>query len=371
MSAVELARPGRDVGDLSAPDPAGATPYRVFRERTARARLAQVAGLRDELSTPELALTAGYSVKTNPRPEMMVAARESGFFAEVISPQEFAWAQAHAFGAERTIYNGPQPLGRHPSAGAIGFTFADSIEAWRRNVGERIGTVRGIRLRPSMITSRFGVARDDETALTAAAAALEHGAPIAISFHARREDFKGAGWRDVAADVLDRAQALEVASGRPVVAFDVGGGWTPEEFDADFAADMRWLRRRIGAQLPRCTQLIFEAGQAVCTPSEALVTTVLELRSHGGHRDAVIDAGYPDWPLMHTYPHRIYAWIDQAWQPLARGDDRLLGRTCLEYDQLDGLRFPATLSEGDCLAIVDAGSYDSSMAFDFGRGGRA
>ncbi len=183
------------------------------------------------------------------------------------------------------------------------------------------------------------------------------------------EDFHGASWRDVAGDVLERAAAIERRTGRHVVAFDVGGGWTPEQFDADFAADMRWVVDRIAALLPHCTRLIAEPGQAVCTPTEAIVTEVLEVRERRGRREAIADVGYADWPEMHSYVHGLFVWRGEALGAAGPRPGPARRPDCLEYDLVDGLRFPADLAAGDRLLITDAGSYDHSMAFTFARGG--
>ena len=119
----------------------------------------------------------------------------------------------------------------------------------------------------------------------------------------------------------------------------------------------------------RARSVFFEPGQSVCTPTEALLTEVLEVRERRGRRDAVVDVGYSDWPEMNSYPHPLFAWRDGRWTPVGRGPDRLLGRTCLEYDHVDGLRFPPDLAPGDRLLIAATGSYDHSMAYDFARGG--
>jgi diaminopimelate decarboxylase len=71
---------------------------------------------------------------------------------------------------------------------------------------------------------------------------------------------------------------------------------------------------------------------------------------------------------MHAYVHGFFAWRNERWEPLGRGPDRLGGRTCLEYDLIDGLRFPADLAPGDHLLITGTGSYDHSMSFNFARG---
>jgi diaminopimelate decarboxylase len=356
------------VDDLGAAVAGERTPRRIFRPHLARERLDHVARLRDVLGRPPLALTAGYSFKTNPRAELVEMARARGFFAEVISAGELAHAARHGFAPEATIYNGPEPLPVRRETERLGMVFADSIEAFARNVRLRLAHVYGVRLRPSMTASRFGVPVEEERELRDAVSLAPPGTPLGVSFHARREDYKGAGWRDVAGDVLERAVALERRTGRSVVAFDVGGGWTPEQFDADFHADMRWLVQRIVAELPSCARLVFEPGQAVCTPTEALLTQVLEVRERRGRREAVVDLGYSDWPEMHAYVHGFFAWRDDGWRPLGRGPDRLAGRTCLEYDLIDGLRFPSELAVGDRLLITGAGSYDHSMSFDFANG---
>ena len=41
------------------------------------------------------------------------------------------------------------------------------------------------------------------------------------------------------------------------------------------------------------------------------------------------------------------------------------GRTCLEYDAVDGVQFPSDLVAGDRVRIADTGSYDRSMSFEF------
>jgi diaminopimelate decarboxylase len=352
------------VDDLGAAVAGERTPRRVFRPDVARERLDYVARLRDVLGRPPLALTAAYSFKTNPRSELVRMAREHCFFAEVISAGELDHAAREGFAADATIYNGPEPLAARSERERLGIAFADSVEAFARNVRLRIAHVQGVRLRPSMIASRFGVPVDEERELHDAVSLAPPDTPLGVSFHVRRQDYKGASWRDVAGDVLDRAVALERRTGRRVVAFDVGGGWTPEQFDADFHADMRWLVQRMFAELPSCTRLVFEPGQAVCTPAEALLTQVLEVRERRGRREAVVDLGYSDWPEMHAYVHGYFAWRDHGWRPLGRGPDRLAGRTCLEYDLIDGLRFPPDLVVGDRLLITGAGSYDHSMAFE-------
>lgn len=347
----------------------GPTPRRVFRERAASERFAAVRAACDALSVPELTVVPAYSVKTNPRAELLALALRTGFLAETISPDEAAWARTCGFAPDTVVANGPDPV-PVPADLPFAYAFADSVEAFARNLARGVAHVAGIRVRPAMLaSSRFGVPVEDDALLAAAVAAAPADMPLAVSFHARRGDFRAASWRDVAGDVLERARALQAVTGRPIVAFDAGGGWTPQEFDETFAADGAWLAARLRALLPACTRLLIEPGQAIATPSEALLTRVVEVRERAGRREVIVDASYADWPQMHTYVHPILILREGRWVPVGAGADRLGGRTCLEYDTIDGLRFPPDLAEGDLLAILDTGSYDRSMAFAFARGG--
>jgi diaminopimelate decarboxylase len=357
------------IDDLVAEATTDRTPRRIFRAHVARERMETLAHVRDALSRPHLALIAGFSFKTNPRSELLKLARKHGFFAETISRDELEWAKHEGFPPAETIYNGPEPMLDRREGERLAYAFADSVEAFERNVQRGVAHVHGVRLRPSMIASRFGVPVDDDEALIAAIRRIPSDMPLGVSFHARHSDFKGASWRDVAGDVLERAVALERQSGRRITAFDIGGGWKPEEFDENFQPDVRWLADRIESSLPACASLLFEPGQSLCTPTEALLTEVLEVRARGPRRDAVVDIGQPDWPEMNSYVHGVFTWRNGRWEPVGRGPDRLLGRTCLEYDVVEGLRFPKDLAPGDRLLVTDTGSYDHSMAYNFARGG--
>lgn len=345
-----------------------ATPRRIFLADAARERFDRIARVRDLVSREPVRVVASFSFKTNPRAELVQLARDADFFAETISYDEATWAYRNGFSSRRTIYNGPEPLLETPEDEPLAVIFADSVEAFVRNRERGVARVHGIRMRPSMIASRFGVPVDDEAELRAAVATGPEDASLAVSFHVRHQDFHGASWRDVADDVLQRAAALQRSTGRRVTAFDVGGGWTPDQFDESFEGDMRWLVERTIASLPACRELFFEPGQAVCTPTEALLTEVMEVRRRRGRQEIIVDLGYSDWPQMHEYPHPMFVRRGGGWKRIGHGPDRFGGRTCLEYDLLDGLRFPADIAPGDRLLIADAGSYDHSMSFDFARG---
>jgi diaminopimelate decarboxylase len=123
--------------------------------------------------------------------------------------------------------------------------------------------------------------------------------------------------------------------------------------------------------LPALAAFVIEPGKAMAQPSMALVTTVLEVRrGRDGASEAVVDAAISDLPMAPFYPHRIYGRAARgAWSALAGGRDRLVGRICMESDILaSDVALPADVEAGDRLVIADAGAYDASMAYNFGRG---
>ena len=136
--------------DVGRPGAHAPSPQRIFRREVALARIAEVAAVRDELSRDGIAVVFAYSVKTNPRRELLEAARRNDFLAEVISLDELTWSLENGFAVEDTIYNGPQPLLDTGIGAGVGTIFADSLEAFRRNAVRGIGRLRGIRLRPSI-----------------------------------------------------------------------------------------------------------------------------------------------------------------------------------------------------------------------------
>jgi len=134
------------------------------------------------------------SVKTNPRPELLLLACEHDFFAEVISPQELAAAIEVGFPPQRIIYNGPRRLER----GAVYCAFADSTQAFEHYCVREEIEVAGLRIRPSGIDSRFGV-QSHALARCAHAAKAAGRHALGVSFHARPQDYGRRRWSDIAA----------------------------------------------------------------------------------------------------------------------------------------------------------------------------
>ncbi len=311
-----------------------------------------------------------YSVKTNPRSEVLQCARAHGFFAEVISPQEVSHAIACGFEASQIVYNGPYPATY--CRVAPGYVFADSPEAFAAAATRFTESTIGIRLRPDGIDSHFGIPHSalPRIVRTIRSCGLTK---IGVSFHVRPQDYRAYTWRTLVDALLELAQKLEAESGAKVTVFDAGGGKQPHEIDeAISAGDFDWLRERAASRLPSLQKVFLEPGQGLVTGCEAVISAILEVRQRDGVRDVVVDAGYPDVSQMSTFEHRLFHAANGAIRPIRRGigAGRIIGRTCLEYDVLASSLDLSQCVAGDAIVIADAGAYDASMAFAFSEGAR-
>jgi diaminopimelate decarboxylase len=364
--------------DLEETVPVGLpTPRRVLLPRAASERFARIEEAAASFSL-DLDIGFGYSIKTNPHPSLVALAEQSGMLAEVISRAELQRALSAGFPPERIILNGPGqewPVGPAPE-GALMAAFADSPQSLARWLceGPPEAGYLGIRLRPITVGSRFGAdlgkpKRFAEilTLLRSVPAERE----VGIHFHFASDVIGPARWHEVFQSVLHWAEAIQEGIGRPVRCLDTGGGWFPDDFDRELLPRLEELAGAAVERLPRLAHFFVEPGKAIAQPTMALVTTVLEVRRNGDDvTEAVVDAAISDLPMAPFYPHRVYVRsADGRWEALGGRGDRLLGRICMETDILaSSLALPDTLRAGDQLVIGDAGGYDASMSYNFGRG---
>jgi diaminopimelate decarboxylase len=88
-------------------------------------------------------------------------------------------------------------------------------------------------------------------------------------------------------------------------------------------------------------------------------------------KEAVVDGSIAELPMHFFQPHRILHKDARTgeWRPLKRGKTQLLGRLCMEHDIVArGVELPEDARVGDVLVFCDAGAYDRSMSYVFGRG---
>lgn len=339
----------------------GVSRRRLFLADLARSKFER---LRDFIAALPL-LRVGYSIKTNPRRELLHEALRCEFYAECISGGEVAAALNAGFTPANVIYNGPVPataLTVQPK-----LVFADSIEAYTADCAALPDSIAGIRIRPPGVTSRFGVPLERLDDLVRAVREAGR-SEIAVSFQVRSEDYGGNDFRGIAAATIGAASEIEAQSGACVVAFDAGGGRSAAEFDESVAAgDYHYVHDAVRMRLPHAREIVLEPGQELDFSLEAMIAPILEVR-RDDRMQIVIDAGRPDVPAIEKSAHRLFFVRDGSPTLLSPGSGRILGRTCLEDDIIGTVALPTDACCDDAIVIADAGAYDSSMRFAFAQG---
>jgi diaminopimelate decarboxylase len=358
------------------------TPSFLFLEKTATGLFNKAQALSAELSTEDIKVTNAYSIKTNPDERLIRLAHESGFLAEAISLLEVKKALDAGFNSDQIILNGPGKWWHKEALpeGSLYSVFCDSMEDLTRvveeyNSGNLKTRVLGIRLRTPNISSRFGIPIDTPEAfqmLVGAVRNLPRDCRFGIHFHMASSNVGVGQWWHLFESMLKWCSSIEALGGRTIEVLDIGGGWFPEDLAKNSGDRFRKAINLIPEFLPHVRQILSEPGKAIAQPSMALAMQILEIRnSYGETREVVVDGSIAELPMYFFYPHRILSRDRQsgAWKSLNRGKTHLLGRLCMEHDIVaTNVELPQDAEVGDVLVFCDAGAYDRSMSYVFGRG---
>ncbi|MDQ3143398.1 MAG: ATP-grasp domain-containing protein [Pseudomonadota bacterium] len=358
------------------------TPQFLFLESTAR-DLFECAGERTrQLSSNTVQVISGYSIKTNPDKRLIKLALDNGFMAEAISLLEVQSALEVGFRPDQVILNGPGkwwPEGLMPKE-RMHAVFCDSVADLERVLGAvAAGTMSskhiGIRIRPPNIVSRFGIPIDSPEAfnsLIEAVRRLPTDSAFGVHFHMASANIGVAQWWHLLESVLKWCAAIEALSGRKIEMLDMGGGWFPDDWHAEDATRFKAAIELVTSTLRHVRQIVSEPGKAMAQPSMALAMRVLEIQEHeDDYVEAVVDASIAELPMYFFYPHRMLRQCAKTGTltPLGRGKTHLMGRLCMEHDIVAAnVALPEGTSAGDLLIFCDAGGYDRSMSYVFGRG---
>ncbi len=360
------------------------TPQFIFLPTVAEAGFRRTAAAAQALSGPGLTVLPAYSIKTNPDARLLQCARQAGLLAEAISLAEVRKALQCGFPAGDILLNGPgkwYPDSTFPEA-PLRVVFADSLADLERiAAGVRSGAVKaasvGIRLRPPHITSRFGIPTDHPEAFSAlvrAIAGLPESMPLSAHMHMASSTIGVERWLRLFQSTLHWCGAVQAMTGRAFASLDLGGGWAPDDWTTFLTNGLPQAVAAVRAQLPDVKELFLEPGKALAEPAMALAMRILEIKEdrEGGRTEVVVDGSVADLPMGQFQPHRILhrsAGGQSPLQVLGRGTTQLQGRLCMEHDFAAlSVGLPETAAPGDELYVCDAGAYDKSMSYDFGKG---
>jgi diaminopimelate decarboxylase len=358
------------------------TPQFLYLEGTAAGLFKRAAARAHRLSTNEVGVVSGYSIKTNPDERLIRLALENGFYGECISLLEVHKALEVGFRPDQIILNGPGkwwPEGMMPKE-RMHAVFCDSVADLERCVdaiaaGEMASKHVGVRIRTPNVVSRFGIPLDSPgtfAQLIEAVGRLPEDSAFGIHFHMASSTIGVAGWWHLFESMLKWCRAIERLTGRTVELLDMGGGWFPDDWHGDDDDKFAKAVETVKAMLPGVRQIVSEPGKAMAQPAMALAMRVLEIQEHEDESvEAVVDASIAELPMHAFQPHRILRQCGEtgAFQPVGRGKTHLMGRLCMEHDIVaSNVALPEGTRAGDVLIFCDAGGYDRSMSYVFGRG---
>jgi diaminopimelate decarboxylase len=351
-------------------------------EETAKSLFKRAAERSHRLSTNEVQVVSGYSIKTNPDKRLVRLALENGFYAEAISLLEVKTALEVGFRPDQVILNGPAKFWREelmPKEEMHAF-FCDSIADLERTIDAiEAGTLSakhvGIRIRTPNVVSRFGIPLDSPKGfgkLVDAVKRLPTDSAFGVHFHMASSNIGVAQWWHLFESMLKWCRSIERLTGRDIEVLDMGGGWFPDDWHSDDESRFATAVEKVRAALPNVKQIVSEPGKAMAQPSMALAMRILEIQEHEDDRvEAVVDASIAELPMHFFQPHRIVRQCGETGelQPVGRGKTHLMGRLCMEHDIVAAnVGLPEGTRAGDVLIFCDTGGYDRSMSYVFGRG---
>lgn len=348
---------------------------------------------------------AACSVKTNSLPWLLNHFRKSGFYAEVVSSEEYDLVMRLGFPASHIIYNGPikeRDLFFRVlcDGGMVNLDSSQELEWLEENAGIKATGILRVGLRvnidfhrlvPDEVPadeegSRFGYCEENgelasvigrlrrlQRRLREESGKGRPGDHQTSGAGEKTSDIRIAGLhlhsstksRSVKAYAAVAAFAGEIASRYGLVDemeyIDMGGGYyggVPGKptFDDYLPAIAGALKPFFN---PSRVKLVMEPGVSMVSSSFSFVTSVRDIKQIGEHLYVVIDGSRLNLNPQVTrrwYPHHIAHTRDSFLRPILPSQE-IVGATCMEYDRLFEIKDEPALRIGDQVVFDLAGGY--------------
>ncbi len=334
--------------------------------------------LHDALDTYWGNYICGYSFKTGSLPWALRFLEENGFYAEVVSEDEYRLAKHLGF--DRVIYNGPVK-GKESFFDALWRGAIINIDSKRElrwlkeyreaNEGEEASYMIGLRVNFDLESdvpetsagaegSRFGFSYENGEFAEALAELDSMQVPLSgIHLHVGSRTRSVAIYEGIArmACRIIKEHALELKY------VDIGGGYFGGMDDRPKYPD---YMKAVAAILsdafdPHDTTLIVEPGTSIITPPIDYMTSVVDVKDTYVKRIVTLDGSRIDVDPLHTkssYFHEIvYGDGESVRKRKTVPEQVLCGMTCMENDRLTVLSDQPALMEGDRILMHKVGGY--------------
>jgi len=328
-----------------------------------------------------------FAVKANSNLAVLGLLAKLGAGFDIVSGGELARVLAAGGDPHKVVFSGVGKTAREMqqalSAGVYCFNVESEAELdrlqqiastldIRARVALRVNPDVDAKTHPYIATglkdNKFGIAIGRAEAVYRRAATMSHIELCGIDCHIGSQLTSLPPFLDALSHLLALQERL-VACGLPIHHLNLGGGLgvryrdetppTPGEY-------VKAIRHALGG---RRLTLMFEPGRSMVAGAGVLLTRV-EYLKHDGHKNfAIVDAGMNDL----IRPSLYQAWM--AIEPVCHREGQvrdydLVGPVC-ETGDFIGKQRPMALSEGDLLAVRDAGAYGFAMSSNYNSRPRA
>jgi len=325
-----------------------------------------------------------YATKANSNLAVLRAIAALGAGADVVSGGELKAALACGFPADKIVFSGvgktDEEIRDGLRAGLLAFNAESESEIAKIDAeAGRLGVTARLALRvnpdidpkshPYISTglkhNKFGIDISRALDLYEMARELPNVRMTGVQAHIGSQITDPEPLAETARELAALAARL-LARGFPLETLDVGGGIGIADGENAALSPEEYARAVLGPLISNALPLriLVEPGRAIAGPAGALVTRVLYRKENGGKQFVVTDAGMNDLirPPLYGAIHPI--------EPLGPPADAtrvvdVVGPVCESSDFFArDLSFPE-VSEGDLLAIRDAGAYGFAMASNY------
>ena len=327
-----------------------------------------------------------YSVKANPSLAVCSILRSAGARAEIASAGELEVALRAGFSAEHVLFAGPGKTDAELEAAVrarIGAIHAESSSEADRidRIARAQGVVQPVALRVN-VEARTGADARIVTGGGAQKFGIDYDQCDEAIARVRRASntswnglhfFSGSQFRDHRAllrmidAALDTARSLATRAGEAPPVIDLGGGIGVSHTRDEEPFDIEAFGAGLAERLETCasestfegTKFVLEPGRALVSEAGVYLARVLDVKTSGGQRFAIVDGGIHHALLPITSNRYRVVLANRMSEPDAE-DVTLGGPLCTSADQWASAVALPEVREGDLIAVLNSGAYGLS-----------
>jgi diaminopimelate decarboxylase len=331
-----------------------------------------------------------FAVKANSNLSVLKVLARLGVGADIVSGGELARVRRAGLHPDKIVFAGVGKSREEIRDAAKFGIRAFNAESWSEielldAVGKELGRILSVTLRVNpgvepdthrhvatgVLGSKFGIPLEDAAQVWRRAGRLKHIQLVGLHMHIGSQILKISPFVTALKKLLALVRTIE-SQGSKVSLLDLGGGYGISYRSKEKAIDIEAL----GHEYTRLLRsfdgtVLFEPGRFIVGNAGVLITRILHIKKSSGKNFAICDAGMNDLirPALYDAWHEII--------PITKGQSRqrvlydVVGSLCEEGDYLGRARRLPRLSQGELLAVLNAGAYGFTMSSNYNSRPRA